>query len=109
MTVIHVSLSGALTKERYEFLENELDKLIAKHGMLRIMLVLEGLDGLTPPAMKEDLQFELRHMTEIDRVAVAFSTRADRNVPEWAIPLTDMNTRFFPLGETEKAVAWLKE
>lgn len=106
--IVHVSVSGALTAERYAFLEDRLRGLIAKHGSIRVLLVLEELEGMTPRAMREDKRFEKKYIAEIDRVAVACATLEDRNVPSSAIPFTDVNTRFFPLGEMEQAVEWLK-
>jgi len=107
--IVHVSVSGALTAERYAFLEDGLRKLIAKHGSIRVLLVLEELEGMTTNAMREDKRFEKKHIAEIDRVAVACATREDKSVPPSAIPFTDVNTRFFPLGEMEQAVEWLKQ
>lgn len=106
--IVHVSASGTLTGDRYAFLEDGLRKLIAKHGRIRVLLVLEELDGMTSDAMREDKRFESRHIADIERVAVASATPADKLVPSTSIPFTDVNTRFFPLGETEQALEWLK-
>ncbi len=106
--IVHVSVSGTLTGDRYAFLEDGLRKLIAKHGTIRVLLVLEELDGMTPDAMHEDKRFESRHIAEIERVAIASATPADTLVPSSSVPFTDVNTRFFPLGETDQALTWLK-
>lgn len=107
--IIHVAISGTLTAERYAFLEEAMRKLIDKHGMIRVLLVLEDLEGTTLDAAREDEQFKSRHIAEIERVAVACATRDDKSLPPSAIPFADAYTRFFPHENMEQAKAWLME
>jgi len=106
--VVHASVKGALTAERYAFLEDGLRKLIVKHGAIRVLLVLEEMEGMTPNAMREDRRFEAKHIAEIDRVAAVRATPEDRDIPTTAIPFTDVNTRFFPAERMKQALEWLK-
>ena len=106
--IIYISAGGALTKERYEHLETQLKNFIKEHGTIRVMLVLQEMEGMTAPAKEEDSHFEAKHFSEIDRVAVACATCKDGEVPESSVPFADVNTRFFPVGEMEQALKWLK-
>jgi hypothetical protein len=108
-TIVHVAVGGILNLDRYAFLEKAIRQLISKHGSIRVLVVLQRLDGMTADARREDQRFETRCLADVDRVAVVGSTWEDSGVPAESIPLADMNTRFFAVGEREQAVKWLKE
>lgn len=107
--LINIIVSGAITEERYKFIEEGIKKLISKHGTVRIMLILDDMEGLTPKAMMDDLKLEVEKMEEIDRVAIASDHPNAGKQEQMNIPLTDVRTRFFPKEQASEAYAWLKE
>jgi hypothetical protein len=67
--ILTVTLSGKLTKADYEHLGPEVDRLIAKHGKIRIATIMREFHGWTLGALWDDIKFDFKHFSHIERRA----------------------------------------
>jgi hypothetical protein len=105
--IVHIALHGALTVERYQFLEEALQGFIDKHRRIRLLLVLEEFEGLTSSAMYRDLLTEQKLGPRLERTALVIDYSPDAPARSAETPLTDGNTRWFKPEQTDKAIQWL--
>jgi hypothetical protein len=55
--VLKIDLHGRLTRQDYENLVPETEKLIRQHGKLRILVTMHDVDGWNAGALWEDLKW----------------------------------------------------
>ncbi|WP_420751700.1 STAS/SEC14 domain-containing protein [Rhodococcus sp. O3] len=78
-------------------------------GKIRIVLVFERFDGLSPGAMWDDFRLGAEHVTRWERIALVTDL-------DWMITvvslfgwLTPGEFKRFPLSERDAAIAWAAE
>jgi len=104
-----VRASELLTDEDYEqTLIPAMEKLIAEHGKIRLLMDCdEEFRGWKPAALWDDAKFGLRHSDDFEKVALVGATL----MAEWAARIanhfTDMEIETFEVGEFEKEWHWL--
>ena len=68
--LVTLRLSGKVSRSEFLTYSSLIDGVIAEHGKLRLLLVLQDFHGLAAAAFFEDLRFEFRHRADLERVAV---------------------------------------
>jgi len=105
--LVTVTLDGKLAKEDYEHFVPEVEKLISKHGKLRILLKLQDFHGWNMGALWEDIKFDLKHFADIERLAVV----GDKNWEKWMAgfckPFTKAEIQYFDQSEEAQAKEWI--
>ena len=67
--VIHVT--GKLAKEDYEHFVPEVDRLVQKHGRIRILFEMHDFHGWEAAALWADTKFAVRHFHDIEQIGRA--------------------------------------
>ena len=104
---LEVHLTGKLTKEFYADFVPEVEKQIAEHGKLRILMIMNDFHGWTAGALWEDLKFDLKHSRDIERLAMVGETKWEKAMASFCKPFTKATIRYFDAGQIEEARAWL--
>ena len=65
--LLHVTVTGKLTKEAYEAFAPVVDEQIGEHGKIRILFEMHDFHGWTAGALWEDLKFDFKHWKDIER------------------------------------------
>ena len=107
--VLSVKLSGKLTKEDYGHFVPEVDNLIGKHGKIRILLQMHDFHGWTMGALWEDIKFDLKHFTHIERLAMVGERKWEAGMATFCKPFTTAKIRYFDVTEMEQARQWIEE
>lgn len=106
---LEVFVTGKLVKEDYNTFVPAVDKAIAAHGKIRMLVVMHDFHGWTASAMWEDTKFGARHFRDIDRLAMAGETKWQHGMAIFCKPFTTAIVRYFEHDEIESARAWLRE
>lgn len=107
--ILAIRLTGKLVKEDYEKFVMETDRLVKKHGKIRMLVEMHDFHGWTAGAAWEDLKLAVRHFSDIDRIALVGETRWQKGMAVFSKPFTRAEVRFFELGEVVEAHTWLEE
>lgn len=99
-------VGGLLRQPDLEKVSKRLEKI---EGKARLLLVLEGLRGLTPAAFWEDLKLTLGHFRDIERMAVVGDQRWLRWWVRTAATLVSVQVQVYGSEDRAAAVKWLKE
>lgn len=80
--ILGIELSKKVTKKDYrDFLAPAFDRVVAEHGMLRVLFdFTDDFQGFELAIIYEDARFVLHHLKQFERVALI-------NSPEWIKPL----------------------
>ena len=99
---------GKITADDYErILEPEIDKVLASHDGLRVVLVLgDRWEGMTAGAVWDDLRMGLSQFTKWKRCAVVTDRRWVRDATKAFGWMTPGEAKVFEALELADALAW---
>ena len=102
-------MSGKLHDEDYKKFVPLVDAAIAQNGKVRLLALFEDFHGWDLHALWDDVKFATTHLTSLERIAMI----GDKNWEKWMAtfckPFTLAKVRYFDVGDTAAAWAWLKE
>ncbi len=107
--MIHVTVSGKLTKEDYKLFIPKLEEDIRENGKIRILFHMDNFHGWEMSALWEDIKFDMKHFSDIERLAMVGDKQWEKGMSSFCKPFTTAKIRFFELNEIEQAKTWLEE
>ena len=106
--IVHVRVSGKLTQEDYEKLIPTWQRVIARAGAMRLLLVMEDFHGWEIGAAWDDLRFEIEHRQSVERVAMV----GDKAWEKWMIKIGALFApdlvKYFDASEIAEAEKWVR-
>src|SRR5215471_14969201 len=93
--VVEIHLSGKLTKTDYEDFVPEVDWLINKHSKIRVLVDMADFHGWTPGALWEDIKFDAKHFSDIERIAMVGEKKWQKGMSQFCRPFTAAKIRYF--------------
>ena len=106
--ILIVHATGKLTRADSQRLIPEADVMIAEHGKIRVLFVMDDFHGWEPGAMWDEFKFGVQHHNDVERVAIV----GDRKWEEWIAiasrPFTSAEVRYFDLADFLEARAWIE-
>lgn len=107
--VLHVRLNGKLTDADYQQFVPELEKLIERHGSLRLLVEMTDFHGWNAGALWDDFKVYLKHGNEIGRIAIV----GEKSWQEWMTrvskPFLHSDVRYFDHDHAGEARQWVLE
>ena len=107
--LLHVKVTGKLTKEAYEIFTPAVDEQIQEHGKLRILLEMHDFHGWTAGAMWEDLKFDFKHWKDIERLAIVGESKWEAGMAVFCKPFTSAKIQYFDHAKLDEAQTWIAE
>jgi hypothetical protein len=107
--VLILTLSGKLAREDYERFNPEIERAIRAHGKVRMLVRLHDFHGWTAGALWEDIKFDWRHCSDIERLALVGESRWEQGMAAFCRPFTTATVRYFDESRADEASAWVRE
>jgi len=107
--LLHVKVTGKLSKESYQQLTPLVDELIEVHGRLRILFEMHDFHGWTAGALWEDFKFDYQHWRDIEKLAIVGEKKWEKGMAVFCKPFTSADIRYFDHTNLEDAKNWLEE
>ena len=105
--VLTVKLGGKLERKDYETLTPYVERLIAEHGKVDMLVILHDFHGWTAGALWEDIKFDAKHFRDIGKLALVGETKWEKGMATFCKPFTTAKVRYFPMEQTDAAKAWM--
>ena len=105
MLVVHIS--GKLVKTDYEHFVPEFERLVRQHGKLCLLFDMTGFHGWESGALWEDIKFDLKHFSDIERLAMVGDKKWEHGMATFCKPFTTAVVRYFDHTEYPEARHWL--
>lgn len=105
--IVVVRVSGKLVKADYGQLAIEFERLLKKHGTLRVLFDMSDFRGWELLAAWEDLKFGIHHFADIERLAMVGEKKWQRAMAIFCAPFTGAAVRYFNRSDMAAARAWL--
>jgi len=104
--LLDVHVSGRLARHDYQQFVPEVDRLIKLHGKIRVLLEMDNFHGWSPGGLWEDIKFDVRHFSDIERVAMVGENGWQKGMSQFCRPFTRAKIRYFDHNELEQAREW---
>jgi hypothetical protein len=105
---VEATISGKLVAEDYRVLSEATDEVLQDHEAINLLVRVEDFEGFTAGALWQDLKFDLSHLGQIRRLAIAGETRLQETVSRFSVPFTKAEIRFFGPDEPDAARQWAR-
>ena len=106
--IVGIELSDTLTEEDYEAFTSVLEDHFGSHITTRVLIVMEDVDDWSPEGRWEDLTFDVRHLRDLDKVAIVgddlWETWLDK--AEVLFPMSTIQT--YDAADQEEALDWIR-
>ncbi len=106
--LLHVKVTGKLTKDAYEAFTPIVDQQIEEHGKLRILFEMHDFHGWTAGAMWEDMKFDFKHWRDIERLAIVGETKWEAGMAVFCKPFTGAKIQYFDHAKLDDAKSWIE-
>ncbi len=109
-TCLGFEVSGKLTTGDYEAFLPKLDKAIAAHGKINLLMVIDKFEGYAgADVAKTDFKFGTHQYHEVEKCALVGS----KNWQKWLLKVIDPFTRrtderYFDLDQLDEAWQWVQ-
>ncbi len=106
--IIEIHASGKLSEKDYKQFLPEIERVIKKHGKISIAFEMTQFHGWEPGALWEDIKFDCKHFSDIDRLAMIGENRWQAWMAKFCRPFTTAKIRYFDHKDSEKARLWIE-
>ena len=85
---LEVRISGRLTHADYEQFVPAFERLVKKHGKIRVLFEMADFHGWDAVALWDDLKFDLKHFADIEQLALVGDKKWERGMAVFCRPFT---------------------
>ena len=107
--VLVIRLGGKLTKQDYEHFVPEVERLIRRHGKVRMLVQMHDFHGWSLSALWDDIKFDLKHFAHIERLALVGESKWEAGMAEFCKPFTAATVRYFDEAKSGESLNWINE
>lgn len=106
--IVEVHVSGKLDEAAYEQFTPQIESLIKRHGKIRMLLYLHDFQGWTASALWEDLKFDWKHFSDIERLAMVGESKWQAGMATFCKPFTTAEIKYFNHDHLAEARQWIE-
>ena len=107
--ILEVDLHGKLTREDFERIVPDTEKLISQHGKIRILVTMHDFEGWNAGALWEEVKWEAKHFNDVEQLAIVGEECWQKWMASFCRPFTTAKIRHFSFDQLEEAREWLVE
>lgn len=104
---LELDIRGKLEKRDYARVLPMLEGRIAEFGEVDLLIRVSDFSGWTPAAFWEDLKFDVKHFSDVGRLALLGEEPKAKWMALISRPFTGAEVRHFPETGLESARAWV--
>lgn len=105
---LEVQVTGKLAHADYEHFVPEFERLVQKHGKIRVLFDMVDFHGWEAAALWEDIKFDLKHFKDIERLAMVGDKKWEKGMSAFCKPFTVAKIRYFDRAALPEAREWLE-
>jgi hypothetical protein len=105
--VMELQVSGKLVHEDYQHFVPKFEQMVKQHGKIRVLFEMLDFHGWEAAALWDDVKFDLKHFSDIERLAMVGDKQWEKGMSVFCRPFTTARIRYFDRPAIEEARAWL--
>jgi hypothetical protein len=107
--ILALTLTGTLTRQDYEHFTPVVERAVETHGKIRLLVQMTGFHGWTLGALWDDLKFDIRHFSQVERLAMVGDHKWESWMAMFCKPFTTAEIRYFDQNREVEADDWVHE
>ena len=107
--ILEVRVSGKLAHGDYEHFAPEFGRLTKQNGKIRVLFEMADFHGWEGSALWDDIKFDLKHFSDIERLAMVGDKKWEKGMSIFCQPFTTAKIRYFDSTALSDAQAWLEQ
>jgi hypothetical protein len=107
--VLVIDVSGKLAKEDYAEFVPAFERFVRQHRKLRVLFDMTHFHGWEPGALWDEIKFDVKHVGEIDRLAVVGDKKWHQGMTSFCKPFIKATVRYFDQADAPEAWQWVGE
>ncbi len=107
--VLGCHFSGVVTDPEFRQFAAEAERLIAKHGKIRLLILMDDPQDFRPKAAWDDVVFWVKHIRAIERLAIVGQATWEKRLESVEKHLVHSEIRYYDSSHLDDAWAWLNE
>lgn len=106
--LLEVQVTEKLSDEDYKRFIPQFERLVARHGKIRVLFEMSRFHGWEAKALWDDIKFDLKYFKDIDRLAIVGEKKWQRWMTAFCEPFTAALVHYFDHDRARAALAWLR-
>jgi hypothetical protein len=106
--VLEVQVTGKLTHDDYNRFVPKFEQMLEHHGKIRVLFEMTDFHGWEGAALWDDLKFDLKHFSDIERLAMVGDRKWEKGMSIFCRPFTTAHIRYFDRAAIAEARDWLE-
>lgn len=106
--ILEVRASGKLAHDDYQRFVPEFDRLVRRHGKIRLLFEMSNFHGWELQAAWDDFKLGVKHVADIERIAMVGDKKWEKWMAAFCRPLTKAQVRYFAGDAIGQARNWLQ-
>jgi hypothetical protein len=107
--VLVIRLGGKLTSQDYERFVPEVERLIRRHGKVRMLIQMHDFHGWSLSALWDDIKFDLKHFAHIERLALVGESKWEAGMAAFCKPFTAATVCYFDEAKSGESLKWIND
>lgn len=107
--VLEVQVSGKLAHEDYQQFVPKFEQMVQQNGKIRVLFEMTDFHGWEAAALWDDIKFDLKHFSDIERLAMVGDKKWEKGMAVFCRPFTTAKVRYFDRAAMEEARQWLAQ
>jgi len=107
--VLVIRLGGKLTKADYEHFVPEVERLIRRHGKVRMLIQMHDFHGWSLSALWDDIKLDLKHFAHIERLALVGESKWETGMAAFCKPFTAATICYFDEAKSGESLNWIND
>jgi len=105
--VLEVQVTGKLAHEDYQHFVPEFERLLEQHRKIRVLFEMVDFHGWEGAALWDDIKFDVKHFSDIDRLAMVGERKWEKGMSVFCRPFTTAKIRYFDRTAIAEARTWV--
>jgi len=105
--ILQLDVSGKFVATDFQTLESTFQRLVKQYGKIRVLLRMHDFHGWEPVAFWDEVKFDLKHLSEIERLAIVGDKQWEKFLGVFGRPFTTAEIRYFDESALPAAGEWL--
>jgi hypothetical protein len=106
--VLEVRVTDKLTHSDYQQFATRFETMFKQHGQLNVLFEMVSFHGWEAAAMWDELKFDLKHFSDIQRLAIVGDKQWEHAMSVLARPFTAAKVRYFDIAAINEARGWVE-
>jgi hypothetical protein len=106
--VLEARVTDRLTHIDYQQFASRFEALLQQHKKVNVLFHMVNFHGWDVAAMWDDIKFDVKHFSDMERLAMVGDKRWEHAMSVLAQPFTTAKVRYFDSSAINDARAWLE-